>query len=700
VFQRPLPNSALLLAFLPLLLAVAACSESPDTHLVVVMDTDYDVPVEVDRVQARVYKVSEDGTEEVQTWSREFMLTAEESEASTSVELPASFSVVPVASDIDRQVVVELDGMLEENLVVSRRARTGFVAGEFRVLRMFLYRQCSDTTCPEQTTCGCPGGDACASPSCVDEFVDPAQLDATDDPGILPPRSSIPVGCGSGLTLCGTECVDPSTDPRFCGDCETTCGSGVVCAGGQCIEPDDCRSDESRCIGFTYCDASTGNCERGCSNDDQCGSAERCDVETHTCVCDADLVRCPADFGDCVDIRMDLAHCGACNNTCPSNDVCSEGVCIDLGDCRTNDIGCTGFSYCDESTGNCVRGCLVDEQCGASNEVCDPETKECVCGDGFERCPPRVGACVDTQTDPTYCGGCDTSCLGGESCEGGLCIDPADCRENGIGCTGFTYCDQDTGVCLSGCDRETQCIDANDRCDLSSNSCVCNEGFTRCGVACVDLDTDERFCGSCATACGVGETCNQGQCIDANDCRENGLGCDGFTYCDPASGACLPGCAFDSQCASNQTCNVATHECVCQPGLTDCGVACVDLDTDERFCGSCATACEVGETCEQGQCIDPNDCRENGLGCDGFTYCDPASGACLPGCAFDSQCPSGQTCNVATRECVCESGLTNCDGVCVNTQFDEDNCGQCDERCRGNQICLFGTCIGSNDDDD
>jgi hypothetical protein len=578
------------------------CSESSDTQVVVVMDTDYGVPTEIDRIRMRVLKMSEDGSEEVETWRKDFLLADGDSATSGRYTLPASFGVVPDESDLDREIVIEAEGSVRDQPVVERRIKTGFVRGEFRVVRMFLYRQCSEASCPDGESCGCLRAGACASPSCVDEFVDPEDLDVTTDPGVLPSNAAIPEGCGSGLTRCGTECVDTDTDPRFCGGCTGACASGALCTAGQCVDPADCQTGGTSCEGFTYCDEMTGQCLRGCAVDEQCGSDETCDVGTHACVCTGGLLRCPPDIGDCVDTDTDLQYCGDCNTSCPSNNVCEQGLCVDLGDCRTNGIGCTGFSYCDENTGECLRGCLLDEQCGAANEVCDLESHDCVCDDGFERCPPTVGDCVDTQSDPTYCGDCNTSCAGGEICQEGLCFDP-DCRTNGIPCEGFTYCDPDAGRCLPGCDRDAQCLIAGERCDTSTNTCVCNPDLTRCGLECVDTETDVRYCGTCTVACAMDELCEAGVCLNP-DCRTNGIPCEGFTYCDPELGECLPGCDSDTQCLGvGESCNLESRTCECDSGLTLCDNACVNLSNDRRNCGSCGTRCRGNEICLLGQCF-------------------------------------------------------------------------------------------------
>ena len=95
----------------------------------------------------------------------------------------------------------------------------------------------------------------------------------------------------------------------------------------------------------------------------------------------------------------------------------------------------------------------------------------------------------------------------------GVCLDPTDCRTNGIGCSGLTYCDPSTGVCLPGCADDAQCTGANEICDVPSHACVCDSGFDRCDLECVDTLTDERYCGDCGTACGSGEFCFGGECF-------------------------------------------------------------------------------------------------------------------------------------------------------------------------------------------
>lgn len=74
-------------------------------------------------------------------------------------------------------------------------------------------------------------------------------------------------------------------------------------------------------------------------------------------------------------------------------------------------------------------------------------------------------------------------------------------------------------------------------------------------------------------------------------------------------------------------------------------------------------------------------------------------------CSDDAHCPSGMacqpdrcgTCNIlpldavcVNGEMVCLEGLTPCDGLCVDLQFDENHCGACNTRVPSPASCQFG----------
>ncbi len=459
-----------------------SCSEGASTQVVVLMDTDYSVPAEVDRIRARVAKVMDTGAgpEEVETWSSVFSVSGGTSTESGVYGLPATFGVLAADADLDREIVIELEALAPsgDTVLVSRRVKTGFVRGESRLVRLVLYRACAGIACSIGETCGCPGAMSCATPSCVDETLPAEDLEPIDNPGVLPadagipipdasmpdggtpdggtePDASVPDGgvitCGAPLTICGVECINTQADPRYCGDCETAC---------------------------------------------------------------------------------------------PAGNVCEAGNCIDRGDCRTGDADCTGFTYCEESTGECLPGCIESEQCTGDNQVCNLEAHDCVCAPEFESC---ASGCVDTQNDPDACGDCTTACPDGFVCDAGDCLDPGDCRRDGVECSGFTYCDAATGECLRGCEDDVQCLGANERCDTVANDCACVPGFHQCGNACVsDLDVDS--CGLSCTPCLAPS--NSSPSCDSFVC---GFVCDDtYEPCDEmcCPTTCPPGQAlFDRACA-------------------------------------------------------------------------------------------------------------------------------------------------------
>jgi hypothetical protein len=435
-------GTALLLLFFSLL--GVSCAESSSTQIVVLMDTDYSVPAEVDRLRARISKVVETdaGEEEIQTWLRVFPVSNEATRESEAYALPATFGVLPDESDLEREIVIELEALASgnEDVRVSRRVKTGFVRGEARLVRMLLYRSCAEVTCEEGETCGCPSGTPCTAPTCVDERLPPEDLERIGDPNALPPNVDFPVvgggegdagepdgsvddgggnDCEAPLTICGFDCVDTEDDPRYCGDCTTSCPGGYVCDAGECMDPGDCRTNGIGCSGFTFCDQATGECLRGCTNAQQCnGDHEICDASIHECVCAAEFERCAFD---CVDTQNDPRFCGDCATSCPSGDVCEAGTCMDPGDCRTNGSGCSGFTYCDEATGECLRGCDHDDQCTGDNETCDTVTHTCVCAAEFHRCGAVCVSNLDVNTCGDSCTPCSAPLSATAQCNLGVC---------------------------------------------------------------------------------------------------------------------------------------------------------------------------------------------------------------------------------------------------------------------------------------
>jgi hypothetical protein len=138
----------------------------------------------------------------------------------------------------------------------------------------------------------------------------------------------------------------------------------------------------------------------------------------------------------------------------------------------------------------------------------------------------------------------------------------------------------------------------------------CSQGQTRCGDRCVNLQTNERHCGSCRNRCGPNQTCCKGRCVN--------------------------------------------------------------LQKNENHCGSCSNRCDEGQECVEGMCsggepiCNPpcpagEKCTEGVPG--SFPFCDPI---CNP------ICPEG---------CLCERDGDGNGNVCtgfVSGQVPSvDSCDQC-----------------------
>lgn len=151
-------------------------------------------------------------------------------------------------------------------------------------------------------------------------------------------------------------------------------------------------------------------------------------------------------------------------------------------------------------------------------------------------------------------------------------------------------------------------------------------------------------------ACGGGETCTNGNCIeDTNpDCCV-GMQCG--TDCGVSCGTCTgqTTCSASGQCVPNGTC---TPSC----GTRECG--------DNGCGGSCGT-CPLGESCSAGQCVGNVTCTCNGAVC-GEDNCGNSCGSC----GADKTCVGGQ--------CVTSSGGDGCSDL-VDCVFASDGCAAIDD---------------------
>lgn len=188
------------------------------------------------------------------------------------------------------------------------------------------------------------------------------------------------------------------------------------------------------------------------------------------------------------------------------------------------------------------------------------------CAPGEQSC---AGRCVNTQSSVDHCGGCDVSCRAGAnaiaSCVAGACR---------VACAaGFGDCD---GVQSNGCEASLvsamhcgmcgrACTGDTPACNASTGEClrICSAGQSRCGVRCVDRQTDPSNCGACANECPL---------------RANAA-----TLC------------VDGMCRSR-----------CQPEFGDCdgdaSNGCESTLSTASNCGACGRRCAAGQRCCDGVC--------------------------------------------------------------------------------------------------
>ncbi len=184
----------------------------------------------------------------------------------------------------------------------------------------------------------------------------------------------------------------------------------------------------------------------------------------------------------------------------------------------------------------------------------------------------------------------------------------------------------------------------NSKC-LNSNT-ICPSGQTACSeTSCADLTSDNMNCGSCGNVCPAYSKCTDSACAGMEDI--NSLGCT--------------------------------------QGQIECNGQCVDDTSDNNNCGDCGRVCPAGSQCSNSQCWIP------------ATPSAPTAhmyhqqpGISTPGSTGPSGSTSGTTCG---------TGLTECNGKCVDTAIDNANCGGCLLSCPSGQTCSEGKCVQCQSDE-
>jgi len=184
----------------------------------------------------------------------------------------------------------------------------------------------------------------------------------------------------------------------------------------------------------------------------------------------------------------------------------------------------------------------------------------------------------------------------------------------------------------------------------------CAEGYTQCGLACVDTADDPRNCGECGNVCRAGTVCEEGSCRSEGDASAT----DGSTDA-----------LRDSRVTDGPTSDRRASEGGTTDGMIGDGVS-GDGKTADRASG------DVANDATGDSCIAPFDTHDS-------------CGECGHSCSVVDDCVIG---DAGIYECVAHCSPTSadpddCNGQCVDETSDPDNCGRC------GKVCASGYCSSS-----
>lgn len=498
----------------------------------------------------------------------------------------------------------------------------------------------------------CSGFATCSpSEACVDGHCKPFLPTAND------------CDAEAGEIKCGNVCINPKTDPLYCGiaaDCTgySRCADGAACVDGVCTAKQTCLETEKLCGGI---------CIDPKTNDVFCGMKDDCKTYTScpagaSCVdgacatCQGDEVLCG---GFCIDPDTNSTFCGMSDDcssykTCTQNESCVDGECVANKTCNEGEI-LLGSVCIDPKTNNAFCGMKPDfssyTNCKPGQYCDDGVCKNySVCTEGMVSCG---GRCIDPYRDEAYCGA-DATCQNYEVCGEGQ-----ECRQ-GV-CKTVQECDRDNG--------EAFCTDTN---------------------TCIVRAFDDAHCGADArcesfTVCKAGERCESGRCQPNPQCGEMAATTEGGT----------PTPIF---CEIGQFCHVTTTAATppvttktCKPSIKACSGRTVDIRNNVSNCGDCNVKCGDNQVCTDGVCVAVTPTSD---GSRPQVYC----GGILTTLGDVKNCSKcGDTCSSIQKctdmACVDKPGYKLCGNQAIDTQTNPSHCGDCDNKCNeSTQTCKEGTC--------
>jgi len=512
------------------------------------------------------------------------------------------------------------------------------------------------------------------------------------------------------------KCIDPQTDPKFCGAALGECNDaaktdnymGIACSGtsvcqdGLCI---DCG--ENACIRQNECQESgAALCGSDCR---PCLIIAAAEISCNDGVCKAD--RCLQGYHE------------------SEPDETGEVICEENSDtaCSSVDLNCTelpdgGTGYCNVQTGECVV-----TGCKASYSIADGKCKpsdESTCGNGnpAQNCTKLNGwvsgtctndTCVALECKEDYClseGTCVAGAFNVKSCgiDGNTCnaCDNGKMCDNGQ-CVDLTCSEVPAGVCPSTCTS-------------SEEGCSCENTLSRCGSNCTDCTKINHVkaaeCtsdGTCKiTECEVGYhvTADAKSCVidTLTSCGSYGADCTNVKFDFASAVVCRDGKCTIAKCVSGYSvrgnmCVRDTNECCGDAPCKNCTTHFFDIDKNAKP-GKCNNGMCLHDGCVPGffynitedKCVNQNsscggvNCTAKGEVCNEDNQCV---------CGKNPTCTNGTTCQDGA--CKCPENEIFCSSLCVNPQKSLTYCGargnctgnNAGDECTAGQFCDEGVCV-------
>ncbi len=402
--------------------ALFGCSDDEAlTELVVVVDTNFTAPTELDSITLNV---------EGPSGMQYPVTTTLGAEGSPTLPL---FTFLEPAGEALGPLIITATARLGETDLVEQQVRTSFIRGESRTVYMSLVWDCRDVTCEAEMTCN---DGACRS---VD--VPPTSLPVWTG-SLEEPDGSVDGGLDGG-TDGSMDAGDASTDSGTdSGPADSCVPSVEVCNGVD----DNCDGVADEGFDLMTDSANCGACGMVCN--DQARASVACVSGSCTLTCDTDFDDCDSDFNTGCEADLSApANCGACSSACGA----SAPLCDPAMGCVS---GCSG------GTDLCSMACVATgtdiNNCGSCGMVCpDPSRSapSCAAGACGFSCDVGFGDCDTSATNGceerlntlAHCAACGRACTvmnGTGDCATGTC-DVGTCN------TGFADCDGAPG---NGCE--------------------------------------------------------------------------------------------------------------------------------------------------------------------------------------------------------------------------------------------------------